>query len=253
LKANVCLTVKSSTIKEIKDGTLEYNQKGNREYTPVQNLPSEVRNSLFASEGINHDYDIKCAAQSLLLQEARKLGLTKPTPGLDQYVSDTAGVRAELAKATGIDLKTIKLILHAMLFGSKLSSWSESQTFQVVGYDKNLIIALQNHPFIQAYKADLSVMWRAIKQGRGLTERLNGSAKNRIYTELEHTVLKVVKVFLRKKKIGFILIHDGFTTTTQVDLANLEYFIRSRTGYSVNYGYKLLKDTGRHKGELKYV
>lgn len=216
-------------------GEFEYQSKGHREYHPLQNLPKRIKRPLLAAKGYRHEYDIQCCAQTLLLQHARSLGFTRSTPALDQYISDRSSVRSQLQAKTGLESKTVKQILTALLNGASLSTWYTNTIFAYVNYNRAMIEFLREDLYIQQYQRDVKAMWSEIRkhQGLGFKERFNAKMKSDLYRFLEESVRVVIQRHLRKSKNRHFFEHDGWTCERAVDIDKLCWEVRQQTGFVI--------------------
>jgi hypothetical protein len=222
-------------------GEFEYKTVGHRDYHPLQNLPKRIKQPLLASKGYRHEYDIECCAQTLLVQHSRKLGLKKPTPALDRYISDRTSVRSELMTRTGLDSKTIKQILTALLNGSNLSCWHTNSIFAYVNYNKQMIQFLKEDHYIQQYICDVRGMWSEIRKHQSLRykERFNAKMKSEMYRSLEEEVRVVIQRYLKKTKNRAFVEHDGWSCQTAVDTARLTYEVKRQTGFVIKLDWTI--------------
>ena len=222
-------------------GEFEYKTIGHRLYHPLQNLPKRIKQPLLASKGYRHEYDIECCAQTLILQHSRTLGLKKPTLALDRYISDRTSVRSELVSRTGLDSKTVKQILTALLNGSNLSCWYTNSCFAYVNYNKQMIEFLKEDLYIQEYIKDVRAMWSEIRKHQSLRykERFNAKMKSGLYRSLEEEVRVVIQRYLKKTKNRAFVEHDGWSCQTAVDTERLCYEVKRQTGFVIKLDWTI--------------
>jgi hypothetical protein len=222
-------------------GAFEYTSIGHRLYHPLQNLPKRIKQPLLTSKGYRHEYDIECCAQTLLVQHSRTLGLKKPTPALDRYISDRTSVRTELMTRTGLDSKTIKQILTALLNGSNLSCWHTNSIFAYVNYNKQMIEFLKEDHYIEQYICDVRGMWSEIRKHQSLRykERFNAKMKSEMYRSLEEEVRVVIQRYLKKTKNRAFVEHDGWSCQTAVDTNRLCYEVKRQTGFVIKLDWTI--------------
>lgn len=226
--------------------------KGARRYHPVQNLPKKLRAEVFKGW---YDYDIEAAAPTLVYQFAcqalAKLGYADdktPFPNVARLVRDRSAVRQHLADLTGLDQVTVKQILIALFFGSKLVPNPKRAIFRILDQDYEMTRRLKADPFVKAFCRDVQLMWSLvltadnIKKGRAVLfdgakpkAKPTTKAKHRmaIYIQLERQVMDVVDAELREQGVTPVLIHDGFMTKTCVDRLGLERVVAEKTGYKI--------------------
>lgn len=226
---------------EIATGNFEYKEINHREYHPLQNLPKRVKKPLLSSKGYRHEYDIQCCAQTLLLQHARQLGFTKPTPCLDQYIENRSQVRSDLSDQLGIDTETIKKILTAILNGGSISAWHENMIFAYVSYNRLMIDQLKTNTYIQQYQREVRDMWRHIRGCLDLRykERFNAKMKSEKYRFLEESVRAVIKRYLRKTKNKSFIEHDGWSSQRAVDIDRLCWEVKQQTGFVIKLDWTI--------------
>jgi hypothetical protein len=222
-------------------GEFEYKTIGHRLYHPLQNLPKRIKRPLLASKGYRHEYDIECCAQTLLLQHAQRLGFSKPTPALDRYISDRTSVRNEIKTRTGLDSKTVKQILTALLNGSNLSCWHTNTIFAYVNYNREMIAFLKEDPYITEYITDVRSMWSEIRKHQSLRykERFNAKMKSEMYRVLEESVRVVIQRYLKKTKNRAFVEHDGWSCQTAVDIERLCYEVKRQTGFVIKLDWTI--------------
>ena len=214
---------------EIVTGAFEYKESDNRLYHPAQNLPTDIRQLVFANTGYSWNYDIACSMPTLVLQYARKLGLTKDTPYLDYYTQYRTTVRQELANHLGCTLKQIKISIAAKFVGARLSPGGRIST----ELDRLQMYKLRNNSWFVNFCKDQKIVWDYIKVNRfGLT-RLTPTNKMSTYRYLERSVMKQVERYLRDDNNQYFLEHDGWRCRDRIDVVNLSGVVRRATGYSI--------------------
>lgn len=227
--------VTARTIEELTSGTFAYASINHREYNPLQNFTKQVKRPLLAQHGYRNEYDIQCAAQTLVLQYARQLGFDQPTPCLDQYIQNRSQVRKNLSEQLGLDTETIKRILTAILNGASISQWHTNTIFGYVNYNRLMIEHLRGNAWIQGYQQEVRSMWLEIRRHRDIPKgvRFNPKMKSEIYRFLEDSVRFHVKKFLKKHKHRAFIEHDGWTSDTAIDIDRLCEEVRRQTGFVI--------------------
>lgn len=229
-------------------GEFDYKLSNDRFYNSLQNLRREVRIPLLAEHGKPYQYDIVCAAPSLILQYAIKCGLTKSTPALDRYIHNRQEVRDELAQALELTPDTVKRLIHALLHGSSVSCSYMSAIWDYVEQDPARIAWLKQDPYFTQLHNDIKQCWQSIKQalpqrtqtdknGKVSSKRLNGRDKSSVYRSLERQVMDAVYKFLKLDKNKFFKEHDGFTCEHLIDQTSLRRYVKQETGYVVDFDY----------------
>jgi hypothetical protein len=136
---------------------------GARRYHPVQNLPKSLRAEVFKGW---FDFDIQAAAPTLVYQHACKIrqGL-EPTsikefiPAIARLVNDRAEVRKYVGELTGLDEKTVKQILIALFFGSKLVPNKQRAIFRILNCDYEMLERLKIEAYISEFCRNVELMW----------------------------------------------------------------------------------------------
>lgn len=237
----VAVKVTEKIQEQLDTGEFEYENKANREYHPLQNLPKRIKRPLLAARGYRHEYDIQCCAQTLLLQHARRQGFQGSTPALDRYISDRTSVRAELSQRLGVDTDTIKKILTAILNGGVVSAWHENMIFAYVNYNRLMIQELSVDPYVCEYQREVRDMWKSLRGTQSLRykERFNAKMKSEIYRELEESVRRVIKRHLKSTKNKHFFEHDGWTCQRVVYMPQLINEVRRQTGFVIELDWTI--------------
>lgn len=227
--------ITTENLTELQTGEFAYDEKGHREYHPLQNLPKRIKQPLLSYNGYRYEYDIQCCAQTLILQQARQQGYDKPTPCLDQYISDRSSVRQNLSKRLNLDEVTVKKILTAILNGGSISVWHTNMIFSYVNYNRIMIDHLRGDSFIQGYQKEVRDLWGQIRKSKSLRkgERFNAKMKSEVYRELEESVRVVIKRHLKKNKIKAFIEHDGWSSNKPVDIERLCWEVKQQTGFVI--------------------
>lgn len=219
---------------ELESGDWHYEEKSFRLWHEAQRIPSEVRKRMFANNGYEYEYDIRCAAPTLIKQLAVKEGLTKPTPELDCYLQDRQKYRQALAERIGITERQAKEILTALFCGAKLGP--RNSIMKILGNDYKKDLLLRENVWLTEFRNDIRECWRAIKRANPNTSM---TAKNKwmMYFELENQVMRVVRNELKKQSVRYFLEHDGWRCDRYVDENSLRLLVRKKTGYSIEFEY----------------
>lgn len=235
------IAISAAINKELASGEFEYQDKANREYHPLQFLPKRIKKPLLTSKGYRHEYDIQCAAQTLLLQHARHLGFNKQTPALDQYISNRTQVRKDLSERLGLPSEVVKQILTALLNGASISAWHENSIFAYVNYNRLMIDHLRGDLYIQQYQRDVRLMWSEIRKHQSLNqgERFNAKMKSEKYRFLEESVRVVIKRHLKKTKNKSFIEHDGWSSQRAVDIDRLLSEVKQQTGFVIKLDWTI--------------
>ena len=239
----VCIpmVIDSQSNQQLDSGEFEYKESNGREYHPLQNLPKRIKKPLLTSKGYRHEYDIQCCAQTLLLQYSRTKGFNKPTPALDQYISDRTLIRNDLCERLSLENTTIKKILTAILNGGSISAWHENMIFSYVNYNKLMISELSVDPYIQRYQKEVREMWKFLRGTQSLREgqRFNAKMKSEMYRFLEEEVRVVIKKHLKRTGNKAFIEHDGWSSRKPVDIDLLKYEVKQQTGFVIELDWTI--------------
>lgn len=238
-------TFTQEQLQEIESGQFNERHRSERFYTDYTHLPRRIRIPQFARQGYRFEYDIECAAHSLLLQYSRQLGLTRPTPLLDQIVKDRRSFRQQLAQDFNLPQQQVKTILTALLMGASLSTWHQNRIFVLIGFNALLLKQISSNPTIQQYRLEISEMWRSIRPSLNLVKgvRFTSKKKNKIYRDLESCVGRVIRDYLNKNSVRFLWEHDGWRSDTAIDINELIRRVRTNTGYQIGIEWTIYETT----------
>jgi hypothetical protein len=236
-------TVSSLTLQELESGQFEYEHKSNRQFHPLQFKPKRKKRTILSRHGYRYEFDIRAAAHTLLLQHARHLGHTQPTPALDEYLNNRDQFRSYLAHELNTSQKTAKAILTGILQGAVISSWYTSTIFEQLDYNRDRVEHLRSLEFVQQYQTECREIWRTIKVARGITTRMNGKKKAEIYRELENQVGKTIQKYLNKTNNTYFFEHDGWSCREMIDPMRLCDEVRRQTGFVIELDCTIWEDT----------
>ena len=102
-------------------------------------------------------------------------------------------------------------------------------------------------------KQDIRQLWSVLRQdlpekhiilksGKTRRARLNGRDKSGYYRAIESQVGKAIQKSLRKQRIKFLWIHDGWACDTITDPRALETHVRRATGYNIKIDYEVFSN-----------
>lgn len=226
---------------ELATGVFEYEHKSNRQFNPIQNLPTNVRTQLFVEHGYVYDYDIVSASMNLihqLAQSARtpkrgKPTLNKPTPELDCYLDNPTEYRNTLANDIGIEPAMAKQIIQARLNGAPLRIGKKIYE-DYLNNSRIHFYRLKTHKGFTRLTKEFTVLWDAIKRDQTYhLGRWSGKHKARVYFEQEQRVMRVIEQELTKNKCRYFLEHDGWRCDRFVVPYDLELAVRTKTGFVI--------------------
>jgi hypothetical protein len=246
-------TIDTELDQQLTTGDFEYSAKSDRLYNPIQNITRRIRQPLLANRGYRYNYDIEAAAPTVLLQRAQQIDPDVKFPALENYVLNRSLVRQQLAKSCEISETNVKFVINAMLQGAVISCYEHGKIFQELQNDYDAVRRLQHNNQIQAVKQDIKHLWTILKRdfperlttlksGKTRRARLNGRDKSGYYRAIESQVGKVIQKALRKHKIKFLWIHDGWACDGVIDPRALETQVRRSTGYTIRIDYEVSGD-----------
>ena len=227
-------------LSELSSGNFEYTEKSNRLWNPLQNLPKRIKRPLLAKNGYNYNYDICCAAPRLILQYARKCGMTIETPHMDLYIQDKTYVREQIAQHTGLTPDEVKFVINALLHGAIISHDDRySSIITGINGKHSALDKLKENDYITSLREEILQIWKSIKPHRQLntTNRLSAKDKSKTYRELEELVLKEIQRYLVRTNNRGLLEHDGWTCMNAIDMNELRSLVRSNTGYKLEFDW----------------
>jgi hypothetical protein len=233
---------------ELTTGLFVYKDCADRQYHRLQFIPSDQRAPLLAKFGYSYNYDIKCAAPTLISQYAGKLGLIDPTPTIDAYLTDRTAIRQLIAKETGITEDQVKFVINAVLHGARLSHYLGGSIIEYFKRNHMIIDRLKANKCLNDLINEFKLCWQVIEYSKPLEyiqlsngrmrKKLFGSrSKAEIYRQLEKEVMGEISSYLKKKKIVMFKEHDGFRTREIFDVRDLERYVRTNTGYVIDIDY----------------
>jgi hypothetical protein len=218
---------------ELESGVFEYSTQSDRQFHPLQFKPKYKKQRILRKFGYKYEFDIKTAAHTLILQYARTMGYSEPTPALELYIQNKDQIRQDLAQSAGIDSAQTKRILTGILQGASLSPWHTNLIFAEVNYRRDVLEQLRSNTFIKEYQEEVRSIWKYIKRHRGVTERMTGRVKSAIYRELESSVRTCVQKYLNKHKNTHFFEHDGWTCREMPDVNQLTSTVKRTTGFMI--------------------
>ena len=234
-------------------GEFEYCAKSDRLYNPIQNIPRRIRQPLLANRGYRYNYDIEAAAPTVLLQRAQQIDNTAQFTALENYVLNRSVVRQQLAKSCEVSQDKIKFVINAVLQGAVISCYEHGKIFHELDCDYDAVKRLQHNDQMQAIKQDIKNLWAILKRdfperfvtnknGQVRRARLTGKDKSGYYRAIESQVGKAIQKSLRKQRIKFLWIHDGWSCNSIIDPRQLETQVRRATGYTIKIDYEVFGD-----------
>lgn len=229
----------------------EYEEKTHRLFNPIQNIRSDTRITLLASHGLTHQYDIVCAAPTLLYQYSFMVpdATGEVLETLEHYLENRNTIRKKIAKEVKITEKQAKQIINALFAGAHLSANMQTSLFNLIGYDYEKMKSLQDNPYLTELRKDIKSMWSVMKSlhpieyfttttGKKRKRPFNSKAKWNIYFQLERCVIEEVKSYMNEIDSKFFLEHDGFTSQKEINPEDLSLYVKLNTGFDLVFEKK---------------
>jgi hypothetical protein len=223
----------------IESGVFEYKTKSSRMWNDIQNIATEIRKPLFANYGYIHEYDIQTASPTILVQLAKRSGLTRPVTVIEDYLKDKDYHRQRLANLLEVDAKVVKQLITAKFAGARFGA--RNSILDQLGGRWILHNRLQQDQWFAVDLAkDIKKLWDAIKQDQQLS-LMNSRTKWGIYFQEELKVMRVVHKFLDKQGIQYFHEHDGWRSTQSISVRELQLLIERQTGYWIEFDYEVFE------------
>lgn len=239
---------------ELCTGQFAYNDKSNRQWHPLQNLPSDIRKRELARYGYKHIYDIRCAAPSIILHLAQDLGIKlKHTSAIKHYINNKDTLRRELAGDLQISISDVKRLVNMLFNGAPVGHISHIATTLLLKGDGHAIERVKRNPFIISLREDIRQCWRKIASHQldgeyvmprtyhqdGKKKRISSKDRWELYFLYERRVMNSVTAYLDKQHALYLIEHDGWSSNIQIDLIELTHHIRTSTGiHTIEFEYE---------------
>lgn len=236
---------------ELVNRNFTYEDKSHRLWHPLQNVRRQQRALAFADYNLCYQYDIECAAPTLIHQHAQQ----QPDPmdlylfALRNYLNDRQQIRQTLSQALEVDIKTAKVIINALFCGARIGHGADFAISQLLDNDAAKIQYLKQDTFIQQLRADIKTCWLYIQPSMmriGITDKRNrhrllpvtSKQKWQRYFDLERRCLNAIRNYLDQTQNHYFLEHDGWTCEREIDLTALTAFVHNSTGFNLKFELK---------------
>jgi hypothetical protein len=211
---------------------ITYTEKSNRYWHAVQNLRKTVRNEYLVRNGIVNQYDIVCAAQTLLSQTythatGRRLEL------IESYIANRDTIRKKLANDLDLPIQVVKTILTALFAGARIVSNTRNDIFQLCEYDVARIEWMKQDMYLTELRKEISTMWRGIKPLLKTDARLSAKLRWKCYFALEKQVMDVIIKEAQDTNNNYYIIHDAIATQRELDQTLIKQLIKDQTKFSI--------------------
>ena len=238
---------------EITTGDFEYQLKSDRWFTPAQFIPSEIRGKLLANAGYRYKYDIEAAAPTILVQRAQQIQPDFQAPALTDFITNRTAVRNQIAVEAQTTPEQVKTVLNALLQGSVLTTWTNNKLFCALNCDYNLVERLKQSQTLTALRSDIKRVWQCLrdefpreyttdKNGTKRCRKLSAREKSAYYRKFENEVARVIQRSLRKQKLRFLWVHDGWQCDSIVDPNVIQQQVRRQTGFAIKLDWEMYEN-----------
>ena len=233
---------------ELVSGEFQYLDKSNRLWHPLQKYRKPHRNQILKESGYLHDYDIMCAAPTLLHQYAQQQGMDLYLFALTRYLNNRDEIRKQLSRQIELPIEAVKEIITALFAGAVISKNTKSDIYHILNGDIARIEYLKQDPYVTELRNDIKICWEYIRpsipkrtrlmpNGKERLCRINSKQKWNIYFELERQVMNSVRTYLDEHSVRYFLIHDGWTCDREIDRDLLRDYVRDHTGFDLKFDY----------------
>lgn len=211
---------------------ITYNEKSSRYWHPVQNLRKTIRNEYLVRNDVTHQYDIVCAAQTLLSQTYTHITGNR-LELIESYITNRDKIRSRLANELDLPIPVVKTILTALFAGARVVANHRNAIFQECEYDVARIDWIDQDLYITELKKEISTMWRGIKPALKTDKRLNSRTKWACYFSLEKQVMDVIIKEAQTTNNKYFIIHDAIATQRELDETQIKSLIKDQTKFSI--------------------
>lgn len=250
-------------------GDFSYSEKSYRWWNELQSVKKEYKLPFLAMHHYNHMYDIEACAPTLIYQYAKSINPNmKPTPAYDRYLANKSEVREEIAELIESDIKDVKVLINALFCGAKLGRNDIFALYQLFYnaddylYADAVIMILKESEYMTQLLADIKYIWSIIKPviypktlykevintdtGEIKIKRINFGSKQKwdLYFQLENIVGLSIKSYLDGINCKYFYEHDGWSSSTKIDIDLLDNHVYNTTGYRLKYSYELIEYNG---------
>jgi hypothetical protein len=233
---------------ELSTKVFEYRDASERLWHPLQNLPRAEKPKFWAAHGLPYDYDIVACAPTILFNLAKQAELPKVLlEPLQSYLDDRSGFRQHVAALTGLDYEDAKRLVNSLFNGAKLGANPFWASFKLLEYDHEAMERLKQDTQVKRLRRGIASVWKTIEGQKRADTRLTldelvtgyerpewklkkSTDKWAVYFKYERAVLDSISSYLHGRQINFFSEHDGFRTSHEVDITDLEKHVFEQTG-----------------------
>lgn len=219
---------------------ITYREKSNRYWHPVQSLRKSIRNEYLLRNGLANQYDIVCAAQTLLSQTYTQ-ATGKRLELIESYITNRDEIRKKLADQLDLPITTIKTILTALFAGARVVANHRNDIFQLCEHDIARIEWMKQDIYLTELRKEISTMWRGIKPLLKTDKRLNSRTRWKCYFALEKQVMDVIIKHAETNQIKYYIIHDAIATDVELNETQIKSEIKQQTNYQIEIERSIIK------------
>lgn len=231
---------------QLDSGQFVLTEKSDRFFNPLQYKPKRIQRPIMAANGYNYNYDIECAAPTLLYQYAKKIAATSgkwvELPFIEAYLNDRTLIREHLSITHNLSSDTIKTVITSLFQGAQLGMNNKTRLYHLLNGNFYVIQKLKTDDYLKELMNELKYMWSIItpemKQQLN-KKRIVGRDKAAKYRELEKEVMSVIKKELKRTNNLHLPIHDGWISRDVCDVIELINCVRSQTGYVIKIDWEI--------------
>ena len=236
-----------------------YTDKSERYWHPVQNINREYKEFVLESYDLKHHYDIATCAPTIILELSGIYGndLSKMKT-IKDYLQNKTKIRNELAIATGLDVKSIKVLINALFCGARLGIGEHFSLSKLMNNDRSIAMFIKQNEWISSLRKEIKQCWSVIEKHEAtikyskeeidystgeITKRrrkqpMDCRNKWSIYFRYERQILNSVKRYISETNNQCFTEHDGWSSVNEININELKDIIKDQTGISINIDYK---------------
>jgi hypothetical protein len=123
----------------------------------------------------------------------------------------------------------------------------------VLNQDYALVARLKSSVTLNNLRDDIKRLWQCLrdefpreyitdKNGCTRARKLTAREKSAYYRKFENEVAQVIKKSLRKQKLRFLWVHDGWQCDNMVDPNAIQQQVRRQTGFVIKLDWETYED-----------
>jgi hypothetical protein len=196
------------------------------------------------------EYDVSNCHYAILAQMSVKFGHT--CTAIEDYLIHKKQIRTDIADQAGISVRKAKTCLVALMYGARASTWHENAIPREIGAEA--AARLYVTPLFKGLKDDIAnaraaVLSKCLKKRNGSTVNafdksitLTASSEQKMAHLLQGVEAKALQAVVNRFPDDIVLVqHDGFVSTTRLDVSVLSEAIFEATGFRLELEERQLK------------